>query len=86
MKLCQESLKASQPLILIQPKVRYLLLRQQVDTEETTTVDKRQKEADAVRADIQDLARTGTEQRLMNVDYEAGTSDKGPCATNVVPK
>ena len=21
-----------------------------------------------------------------NVDYEAGTSDKGPCATNVVPK
>ena len=35
-------------------------------------VDKRQKEADAVRADIQDLARTGTEQRLMNVDYDAG--------------
>ena len=35
-------------------------------------VDKRQKEADAVRADIQDLARTGTEQRLINVDYEAG--------------
>ena len=21
-----------------------------------------------------------------NVDYEAGTSDKGPCATNVIPK
>ena len=21
-----------------------------------------------------------------SVDYEAGTSDKGPCATNVVPK
>jgi len=21
-----------------------------------------------------------------NVDYQAGTSDKGPCATNVVPK
>ena len=21
-----------------------------------------------------------------NVDYEVGTSDKGPCATNVVPK
>jgi len=35
-------------------------------------VDKRQKEADAVRADIQDLARTGLEQRLMNVDYDAG--------------
>jgi hypothetical protein len=35
-------------------------------------VDKRQKEADAVRADIQDLARTGTERRLMNVDYDAG--------------
>ena len=35
-------------------------------------VDKRQKEADAVRADIQDLMRTGTEQRLMNVDYDAG--------------
>ena len=35
-------------------------------------VDKRQKEADAVRADIQDLARTGIEQRLMNVDYDAG--------------
>ena len=35
-------------------------------------VDKRQKEVDAVRADIQDLARTGTEQRLMNVDYDAG--------------
>ena len=35
-------------------------------------VDKRQKEADAVRADIQDLARTGTEQRLINVDYDAG--------------
>ena len=35
-------------------------------------VDKRQKEADAVRADIRDLAKTGTEQRLMNVDYEAG--------------
>jgi len=35
-------------------------------------VDKRQKEADAVRADIRDLTKTGTEQRLMNVDYEAG--------------